>query len=141
MKLKLNRTTCGAHGTLGDLYIDNEWFCFTLEDTDRQLETGGEKIMHETCIPRGTYEVVITWSNRFKRELPLLKDVPQFEGIRIHPGNRTSDSSGCILVGSATSTTASHHPMVMNSRATFDQLLARLEAAYAANVPVTLEVA
>jgi hypothetical protein len=94
MKLKLVRDSSTDDTTIGNLYIENEWFCFTLEDKVRE-----KKIYGETAIPAGTYKVVITWSPRFKRQLPLLVDVPGFDGIRIHPGNTHKDTEGCILVG------------------------------------------
>lgn len=139
MKIKVKRTNCGLKSTLSDVYVDNEWFCFGLEDQDRELESGGEKVKAHTCIPRGEYELVITFSNRFKRELPLLKDVPQFEGIRIHPGNTHDDTEGCILVGSSWFDTNSG-PALNNSRATFDKLFELLEAAYDSGEPITVEV-
>lgn len=94
MKLQLVRITFNATETLGHLYIDGNYFCDTLEDTFREV-----KIKHETCIPTGKYKVTLTYSNRFKRVLPLLHNVPNFEGIRIHRGNTDKDTSGCILVG------------------------------------------
>ena len=69
--------------------------CDTLEDRVRK----GKKVKHTTAIPEGTYRVVLTMSNRFKRLLPLLIDVPDFEGVRLHSGNSEDDSSGCILPG------------------------------------------
>ena len=92
--------------TIGKLYIDGEYFCDTLEDKDRGLTdnmTVGEiskiKIKKETAIPTGTYKVTITYSNRFKKNMPLINDVKGFEGIRIHSGNTDKDTEGCLLVG------------------------------------------
>lgn len=85
--------------TIGELTIDGKFICFTLEDRDRKLESGGTKVMHETAIPRGTYEVIINRSVRFQRMLPLLLNVPQFTGIRIHTGNWATNSSGCLCLG------------------------------------------
>lgn len=94
MKLKLDRQTYTDKATVGRLYVDDKFECFTLEDVVRP-----KKIYGETAIPTGTYKVVVTMSPRFKRKLPLLLDVPGFEGIRIHPGNTAEDTEGCILVG------------------------------------------
>lgn len=80
--------------TIGELYIEGEYYCDTLEDTVRE-----EKIAGKTAIPYGKYEVIVNRSPKFKRELPLLLDVPNFTGIRIHRGNDAEDTSGCILVG------------------------------------------
>jgi len=86
--------------TLGSLFLNGKFFCYTVEDQDRFLENGGTKIKSRTAIPRGQYKMIVTFSNRFQKELPLLISVPGFEGIRIHGGNSAEDSEGCILVGS-----------------------------------------
>lgn len=130
MELTLDRFQCAKNGTLGKLSIDRKFFCFTLEDEDRLLEAGGIKIPKETCIPRGRYEVIITYSNRFKRDMPLVRDVPQFEGIRIHNGSFTKDTEGCPLVGSSHSTQPDGSLILLNSRATFAKLFDLLEAVY-----------
>lgn len=93
--------------TISRLYVNGELFgCNTLEDTDRGLrqdmpleEIKKKKVYGETAIPSGSYECVYTFSNRFKKMLPLLKNVPGFDGIRIHSGNSAKDTLGCILVG------------------------------------------
>lgn len=82
MLLTLKRTYKGPEYTIGKLYINKEYFCDTLEDAIRK-----EKIYAETAIPFGKYEVTITYSPRFKKNLPLLLNVPGFEGVRIHSGN------------------------------------------------------
>lgn len=92
--MQLVRDDCTADRTLGTLRFPDGYVCQTLEDPIRTV-----KVMHDTCIPSGTYRVSITRSQRFKKMLPLLHDVPEFEGIRIHAGNTTADTSGCILVG------------------------------------------
>lgn len=106
MKLELKRIAYRPTYTIGKLYVDGAYFCDTLEDTNRDLnhdgdlkDEGEQKIMHQTCIPFGTYKVEITWSNRFKRLMPLLVSVPEFEGIRIHNGVSSENTSGCVLVG------------------------------------------
>ena len=94
MNLVLRRTKKHDDYTIGELYVDGEFQCFTLEDPVTLV-----KIKGESAIPAGRYRVSVTYSPRFKREMPLLHDVAGFEGVRIHPGNRTSDTEGCILVG------------------------------------------
>lgn len=105
MKLKLKRTFFADKYTIGKLYIDDVYFCDTLEDTNRDLNKNGKfdgnetKVYGSTCIPFGVYTVLLTLSAKFKRELPLLVGVPNFDGVRIHRGNVPADTLGCILVG------------------------------------------
>lgn len=101
MELTLTRTEKTKDYTMGRLEIDGEHFCDRLEPTWRDLGPGrpGHKIAGRTAIPDGRYPVAVTWSPKFKKWLPLLLHVPQFEGIRIHAGNTPDDTEGCILVG------------------------------------------
>lgn len=77
----------------------DEYFCDTLEPTWRDYAHGGRKIKGRSAIPEGRYAVVISWSPKMKAWLPILLGVPNFEGIRIHAGNTSEDTAGCILVG------------------------------------------
>tara|TARA_R110000796_G_scaffold236658_1_gene356251 strand:- start:117 stop:551 length:435 start_codon:yes stop_codon:yes gene_type:complete len=98
MELNIYRHTYNVKGDrniIGDLFIDGVFFCYTLEDEKR---ADGLKVYGETAIPSGTYNVILSVSNRFKRLMPLLLDVPMFKGIRIHGGNTSKDSHGCPLV-------------------------------------------
>lgn len=106
IKLKLKRIYKGSKYTIGKLFINDEYFCDTIEDTDRGLKSSmsveyirKKKVYAETAIPTGTYKIEMTYSSKFKRILPLLVDVKGFSGIRIHRGNTEIDSSGCIIVG------------------------------------------
>lgn len=91
--------------TIGNLYINDKFFCNTLEDKNRDLNKNGKfdngetKVYANTCIPFGIYNVILTVSPKFKRKLPRLLNVPSFEGILIHRGNTNADTAGCILVG------------------------------------------
>lgn len=96
MLIEVIRVMCGVNCTIGKMYIDGVEECYTLEDVVRP---DGEKVYGETAIPAGRYRVVITRSNRFGVDMPLVLDVPNFSGIRIHPGNNASHTHGCILVG------------------------------------------
>lgn len=101
MEITLKRTFLGPHYTIGKLFIDGIYICDTLEDTYRDLSKE-KKVYGETCIPFGKYRVKITYSNRFKRDLPELLNVEFFTGIRIHAGLFASHTEGCILTGKNT---------------------------------------
>lgn len=94
MKVKILRSVLWKEITLGQLFINERYVCDTLEHPVRE-----EKVPGVTAIPYGRYQVLVTHSPKFKRRLPLIKNVPNFEGIRIHRGNSLQDTSGCILVG------------------------------------------
>ena len=91
--------------TIGDLLINGEFFCETLENTVRDLNKNGifdgseKKVWGESAIPYGEFKVKVTYSPRFKRNLPRVFDVPHFEGILFHRGNSSADTEGCILLG------------------------------------------
>ena len=105
MKMLLKRRFLGDNYTIGTLFINGERFCDTLEDKNRDVNRNGKfdgkekKVQGETCIPYGTYKVTLNLSPRFKRPLPRLMDVPDFDGVLIHRGNTAKDTQGCILVG------------------------------------------
>jgi len=95
MELTLKRDILADGYTLGLLSVDGKHYCYTVEDMVRE----GVKIPGKTAIPYGRYKVIVNMSNRFKKLLPLLLDVPGFEGVRIHSGNTAEDTEGCIIVG------------------------------------------
>jgi len=132
MKIEVLRSMLNPTCTIGELSIDGEFVCFTLEDVVRP--EGAEKVYGQTAIPYGKYDVLVTHSPHFDRDLPLLVDVPDFEGVRIHPGNTAADTAGCLLVG-FNHTDGS----VTESRLAFDAVFARIEAAVAAEDPITIE--
>jgi hypothetical protein len=100
MELKVVRSIFNPSSTLGKMYVNDQFFAFTLEDRVRDLGLGCTgKIKNQTAISYDKYEVILSFSNRFQRYLPLILNVPCFEGIRIHGGNTDKDSEGCILIG------------------------------------------
>lgn len=110
VKLTLKRVALEDTYTIGKLYIDDVYFCDTLEDKVRDynkdgdlLDVGETKIFGETAIPYGTYPIILNVSPKFKRVLPRLQGVKHFDGVLIHAGNTAVDSHGCILVGKNTS--------------------------------------
>lgn len=94
MKITLKRLHKTDKSTIGELSIDGKFECYTLEDVERK-----EKVFGKTAIPKGTYELVMTMSNRFKKIMPLLLNVPNYAGVRIHSGNKAEDTEGCLILG------------------------------------------
>ena len=117
MQLQLIRRTFTDKSTIGELSVNGVFECFTLEDKVRPVKIAGE-----TAIPAGTYEIAITFSNKFQKFLPLLMNVPNFEGIRIHTGNTPADTLGCILVGQGKGV-----DLISNSRLAFAPLFEKLQ--------------
>ena len=134
MRLELNRIAKKPLYTIGKVFVDGKYFCDTLEDRCRDLDRE-EKVMNETAIPAGVYEVIVNVSAKFKRKLPLLLDVPHFTGIRIHRGNTDKDTSGCILVGEN-----KQLGRVINSTPYELRLTEMLERAMLSGEKITIEV-
>ncbi len=136
--MKLTRTDYSEAATEGVLYIDGVMECFTMEDKDRNLELGGIKVYGKTAIPKGTYEVQVTMSSRFKKEMPVLLDVPGFTGIRIHTGNSSQDTDGCIIVGGVNA--AQKDNFIGQSRIAYNKLFRKIVDAINDNEKVTIEI-
>lgn len=130
MELTLRPRTLSATSLISELYCDGTFECFILEDIPRPFKEHGK-----TCIPAGVYDIKVTWSNRFKKQLPQLIDVPDFQGIRIHPGNTSEDTEGCLLPGSTTCTN-----MVGNSRIAFAKLFTKILNAERKQEPITIDI-
>lgn len=131
MRLTLQRSPSNSVCTIGQLSVDGVHECFSLEDVVRP----GPKVFGQTAIPAGIYQVVITFSPHFQRELPLLVNVPGFEGVRIHPGNTAADTEGCILVGMDLGNNS-----IGRSLMAFNALFPKIQAAINAGEGVVIEV-
>lgn len=114
MIIKVKRIFKGNKYTIGKMYINGIYFCDTMEPPIRKNKP--------RAIPTGQYTLIVNYSNRFKKELPLLCAVPDFEGIRIHNGSFPEDSKGCILVGLNKA-----KGMLIDSRYTLIKLMNRLK--------------
>jgi hypothetical protein len=119
MELRVRRFEFSDESTIGELAVDGQFECYTLEDKVRPTKVAGK-----TAIPAGRYEVVINFSQRFQKPLPFLLNVPNFEGIRIHPGNVSANTEGCILVGDTKS-----ENFIGDSRVAFNRLFEKMKAA------------
>ena len=139
MKLTLKRINKANNYTEGKLYIDGEYICDTLEDCDRGLTEDMEltdiiarKVYGETAIPVGTYQITLDvvspkfkdrrWARFCDGKLPRLMDVPGYEGVLIHVGNKAVDTLGCVLVGEKTT-----DGYISNSTATFKKVYEKLQ--------------
>lgn len=119
----------------GKFYIDEGYFGETLEDKDRYLESGEEKVRGDTALPRGRYRVTLSESARFHKLMPEVHDVPHFTGVRIHGGNVESDTLGCPLLGAVRTTSG-----VANCAGINQRLIDRIGEAIANGEEVWLEV-
>lgn len=130
MYLTLIRKYYYPEAALGTLSVDGLLECFTLEDVEREVKVPGK-----TAIPIGVYKVIVDWSNRFQRDMPHVLDVPNFTGIRIHSGNTSADTDGCIIVG-----TERREDIVLRSRLAFSKLFNKINSACGMSEPVWLEI-
>lgn len=142
MKVKLVRLSDSGNSTIGALYVDGNFQCYTLEDTYRE-----KKIQGETRIPAGTYPIKLRTKGRihrnyldrygkdFHKGTLELQNVPGFQWILIHCGNRDSDTSGCILVGNIAGI-----DLIKDSRLAYKPLYMRLCDALMVGHPVSIEV-
>lgn len=131
MKLVLEREWTLLDRTIGRLFMDGVFVCYTCEDTVRE----GPKVEGKTAIPYGIYKIIINLSKRFKKMMMLLLGVPDFSGIRIHAGNTEADTNGCILVGFEKDSTG-----VYESRKALKLLQSEVQKALNLGEEVTIEI-
>lgn len=141
MELKLKRIAKRDTYTIGKMYIDDKYYCDTLEDKDRGLMQSlplsvnvAKKKKGATAIPTGRYRVTLdVQSPRFSKMaqykfcngyVPRILNVPAFDGVCIHIGNTAKDTDGCPLVGENKAV-----GKVLNSTATFRKFYGELKKA------------
>lgn len=122
MRLSVKRNIFSAISTIGQLYVDEILYCYTLERPEVQ-------------IPLGQYVIEIRYSPRFSRPLPHLLDVPGRSDILIHSGNWPRDTEGCILVGLQKGLDS-----IAQSRLALDPLIVKIQTAVETGEKVTLIV-
>ena len=128
MNLQIVRELSTDESTPGTLFVDDNFECFTLEDVVREvpgLQVAAWKVESRTAIPVGNYQVTVDFSTRFGKEMPHILEVSGFQGVRIHSGNTSADTEGCILLGQA----RSGPDEVINSRAAFNAFFAKIQGA------------
>jgi hypothetical protein len=135
MKMYLQRGFFTRKSTGGLLVVNENIFCFVIED----LVRNGEKVQDETAIPYGIYNVTLSMSNRFGRVMPEILNVPGFTGIRIHSGNTDKDTSGCLLVGEFL-VISDNDLRISSSVVAFSRLMSELRKAFEAKEEITIEI-
>ena len=129
MDIQVHRLTLTGTSTIGEMIVDGKFECYTLEDPVR---APGVKVPGDTAIPAGTYQVIIDDSARFGRPMPHILNVPGFVGIRIHCGNTSEDTEGCILVGTHKGSNEIDH-----CRPAFERFFTALEDAGSAWITIS----
>lgn len=131
MRIKVERLQCDPDVTIGSMSVDGDWEAWTLEDVVRPVKVPGD-----TAIPAGVYDIIVSYSPHFQEDLPLLLNVPNFEGVRIHSGNTTADTEGCLLVGHDR-----YAKSIGHSRFAFSTLFTKIKDAIRRGEKVQLEIA
>lgn len=142
LRLLVDRAWKKADYTISRFFVQGERWCECLEDTDRGLkdtmrteEIKEKKIYGKTAIPSGKYVVTLTYSPKFRKNLPLVNDVRCFSGIRFHAGNTAADSCGCLLLGKNTKV-----GMVTNSTYWTNKLIDKINEALKHGEMIILEI-
>ena len=139
MRIELVRIAFKDTYTIGKLYVDDTYFCDVLEDVDRGLDSSmleseilEKQVKGQTAIPTGHYVINITYSPKYRRMMPLLLDVKGFSGIRIHSGNSSKDTEGCLLVGKNKQV-----GKVLESRDTYQRLFKMMQGQKEITIDIT----
>tara|TARA_R100001460_G_scaffold20379_3_gene42241 strand:+ start:275 stop:865 length:591 start_codon:yes stop_codon:yes gene_type:complete len=146
MKLTVVRTQFGTDATNGLLFIDGIFECYTLEDQYQAV-----KVMHETCIPEGTYDIQFRktggfhakYTERYKNAhygMLHIQDVPNFTYILIHTGNTDEHTSGCLIVGETQQDLeVSKDGFIGSSTVAYKKMYSKVAGQLLQGKPVTIE--
>lgn len=135
MNLTLIRFHSSSDDTLGLLYIEKGFAGFVMEDEFREI-----KVMGETRIPAGVYQIAYTWSPKFKKFMLEVLNVPNFSGIRIHPGNTEADTDGCLLPGNVCRFNPNGNSRVEESTLAYTRIFGKVVSALNNAEKVTLTI-
>lgn len=135
MEIKVIRKYYTLKSTISEVYINDTFFCHCLED--RVRTKSAPKVFGESAIPAGRYQVIYTMSNRFKIKMPLLLNVPGYEGVRIHCGSYPTDTLGCLLLGHYDPKTPD---FINESRITIGKFYPLIEKAYQSNEKIFIQL-
>jgi len=150
MELYNHRISSGEESTLGTLFDITDpqspkFLCFVLEDQFNE-----PKIPGETRIPPGRYEIKFRWEGgmiqRYQQRFPWhrgmlwLQDVPNFEWVYIHVGNKDDDTDGCLLVGDGQISNVTERGQVTNSVAAYRRLYESVAAALDRDEKVWIQI-
>lgn len=141
MRITLVRIANRPTYCIGKLYVDGKYFCDTIEDTDRGLSDEmdekdilKQKIKGQTAIPTGIYHIYLTYSPKYKKIMPLIANVKGYQGIRIHSGNTSKDTEGCLILGKNTKV-----GMVTESRKMFNAFFRLLMQAEQSKIIIDIQ--
>lgn len=133
MNITVVREKFTPKSTISKMYIDGKFECYTLEDVVRP--STDPKVYGETAIPKGQYQLTIDYSPKYKRNMCHILNVPGFEGIRIHSGNKAEDTEGCLLVGTAMS-----EDFISGSKSAYSSFYPKVEKAFEAGDLITITI-
>jgi len=144
MELRLEREPSTAKSTPGVLFVDGVRICYTLEDVirERRYDDGALiavstwKIPNQTAIASGRYAVTLDYSIRFHKVMPHILGVQGFTGVRIHGGNTSADTEGCVLVGRYRRSA----DLIYDCAPALDALIDKLEFAASRHDPIFITI-
>lgn len=107
MNVKVERFIFNEKYTMSRIYVNDVFFCFGIEPYDAHIKkTDDVKTIlslknqyGKIAVAEGTYQLIYSFSNKYKKMLPLVCDTPGMSGVRIHSGNSEQDTRSCLCPG------------------------------------------